>query len=269
MCQATRKLSERCGLSPGKPGGTAELLNMKKITLIAVAALVALGACAKAPAPSGYDDPHETQNRRTFRANIALDRALISPAADTYGLVPKPGRDAVAAFSNNASMPGVVVNKLLQGQIDDAVHNTVRFLFNSTLGLLGLFDVASDIGLEKRDSDFGETLHVWGMPEGDYVVLPFFGASTERDGLGILGDFMLNPLSYVLPTDVRHLPKAAWVVSKFGDRYDFADSVDSILYSDSDGYSTLQLYYLDSRRYELGQVVEDDELDDLYEAYGG
>lgn len=247
----------------------AELLNMKKTNLIAIAALIALGACAKAPAPSGYDDPHETKNRRTYQANIALDQKLVSPAANTYGLVPKGGRDAVAAFSSNASLPGIVVNKLLQGQIEDAVHNSVRFLFNSTLGLLGIFDVASDIGLEERDSDFGETLHVWGMPEGDYVVLPFFGASTERDGLGILGDFMLNPLSYVLPTEVRHLPKAAWVVSKFGDRYDFADSVDSILYSDGDGYSTLQLYYLDSRRYELGQAVEDDELDDLYEAYGG
>ncbi|MBT2130215.1 MlaA family lipoprotein [Aliiroseovarius lamellibrachiae] len=242
---------------------------MKKTTLIAIAVLTVLGACAKAPAPTGYDDPHEAQNRRTYKANIALDRALISPAADSYGQVPKPVRNSVAMFAENASLPGVVVNKLLQGQIDDAVHNTVRFLFNSTLGLLGLFDVASDIGLEERKSDFGETLHVWGMPEGDYVVLPFFGASTERDGLGILGDFMLNPLSYVLPTEVRQLPKAAWVMSKFGDRYDFADSVDSILYSDGDGYGTLQLYYLDSRRYELGQVVEDNELDDLYDAYGG
>lgn len=248
---------------------SAWLLNMKTTPFFAALALVALGACAQAPAPSGYPDPHEAQNRRTHEANIKLDRLLISPAANTYGQVPKPARTAVANFSDNASLPGVVVNKLLQGKIDDAVHNSVRFLFNSTLGLLGLFDIASDIGLEERGSDFGETLHVWGMPEGDYVVLPFFGASTERDGLGILGDFVLNPLGYVLPTGWEHVPKGAWVVSKFGDRYDFADSVDSILYSDGDGYSTLQLYYLDSRRYELGQEVEGDELDDLYEAYDG
>ncbi|MDA5092625.1 VacJ family lipoprotein [Aliiroseovarius sp. KMU-50] len=242
---------------------------MKHINLLAIAALVVLGACSQAPSPTGYADPHEEQNRRTHRANITLDKALISPASDVYGQVPKPARVAVTNFSDNAGLPGVVVNKFLQGKVDDAVHNSVRFLFNSTLGLLGLFDVASDIGLEERNSDFGETLHVWGAPEGDYVVLPFFGASTERDGIGILVDFVLNPLGYALPTEVRHLPKAAWVVSKFGDRYDFADSVDSILYSDGDGYSTLQLYYLDSRRYELGQVVEDDELDDLYEAYDG
>lgn len=242
-------------------------MNIKMI--FAATALLLTGACAQAPVPSGYADPHEAQNRRTFEANIKLDRMLISPAADAYGQVPKPARVAVANFSDNASLPGVVVNKLLQGKIDDAVHNSVRFLFNSTLGLLGLFDVATDIGLEERSSDFGETLHVWGAPEGDYVVLPFFGASTERDGFGILGDFVLNPLGYVLPVGWEHVPKGAWVVSKFGDRYDFADSVDSILYSDGDGYSTLQLYYLDSRRYELGQVVEDGELDDLYEAYDG
>ncbi|NRP13782.1 putative phospholipid-binding lipoprotein MlaA [Aliiroseovarius sp. xm-m-379] len=242
---------------------------MKKTHVFAAIALVVLGACAKAPVPAGYDDPHEVQNRRTHKANIALDQMLVSPAAQVYGQVPKPTRTAVANFADNASLPGTVVNKLLQGQIDDAVHNTVRFLFNSTFGLLGLFDVASDIGLEERESDFGETLHVWGMAEGDYVVLPFFGASTERDTLGIVGDFVLNPLGYVLPTGWTNVPKGAWVMSKFGDRYDFADSVDSILYSEGDGYATLQLYYLDSRRYELGQVVEDDELDDLYEAYDG
>lgn len=247
----------------------AGLLNMKKTILLAAAALVALGACAKAPAPSGYADPHEVQNRRTHEANVSLDRMLISPAAQAYGQVPKPARVGVANFASNASLPGTVVNKFLQGEIDDAVHNSVRFLFNSTIGLLGLFDVASDIGLEERSSDFGETLHVWGAPEGDYVVLPFFGASTERDTFGVLGDFALNPLSYVLPTGWKHVPKGAWVASKFGDRYDFADNVDSILYSEGDGYSTLQLYYLDSRRYELGQEVEDNELDDLYEAYDG
>ncbi len=239
-----------------------------KITFAALA-LMLTGACAQAPVPSGYADPHEAQNRRTFGANIKLDKAFVSPASTVYGGVPKPIRTGVASFSDNASLPGVIVNKLLQGKIDDAVHNTVRFLFNSTLGVLGLFDVASGIGLEERKSDFGETLHVWGASEGDYVVLPFFGASTERDGFGIIGDFFLNPLSYVLPTNVRFLPKATWVVSKFGDRYDFADSVDSIYYSDGDGYATLRLYYLDSRRYELGQVVEDDQLYDLYEAYDG
>lgn len=232
-------------------------------------ALMGLSACATAPAPSGYADPHEMKNRRTHGANIKLDRALVSPASEAYGTVlPEPVRNSVSYFSDNASLPGVVVNNLLQGNIEDAVHNTVRFAFNSTLGLLGLFDVATDIGLEERDSDFGETLHVWGAPEGDYVVLPFFGPSTERDGLGILVDFALNPLSLVLPTDVKHLPKAAWVLSKFGDRYQFSDTIEDF-YASEEGYDLMKLYYLDSRRYELGVEVDDDELEDIYDAYDG
>lgn len=231
--------------------------------------LMLLGACAKAPVPSGYADPHEVKNRRTHGANVKLDRALVSPASNVYGeVLPREVRDRVALFSDNAGLPGVVVNNILQGNIENAAHNTVRFVFNSTLGLLGLFDVATDIGLEERKSDFGETLHVWGAPEGDYVVLPFFGPSTERDGFGILVDFVLNPLSMALPKEVKHLPKATWVLSKFGDRYTFGDTIDEF-YNSEDGYELMQLYYLDSRRYELGIEVEDDELEDIYDAYDG
>ncbi|MCK8464554.1 VacJ family lipoprotein [Aliiroseovarius sp. S1339] len=236
---------------------------------IAGLVLVTLGACAQAPAPSGYDDPHEAQNRRTHGANIDLDRALVSPASNVYGeVLPREVRDTVELFSDNAGLPGVVVNNILQGNIEDAAHNSIRFLFNTTFGLLGMLDVATDIGLEERKSDFGETLHVWGAPEGDYVVLPFFGPSTERDGFGIVADFFLNPLSLVLPTEVKHLPKATWVLAKFGDRYTFGDTIDEFYYSE-DGYQLMQLYYLDSRRYELGIEVDDTELEDIYDAYDG
>ena len=246
-----------------------KIFNAKSLPAVAGIALMSLGACAKAPAPSGYDDPHEVKNRRTHAANVDLDKIFVSPASNAYGeVLPRPARDAVELFSDNAGLPGVVANNILQGNIEDAAHNAVRFLFNSTFGLLGIFDVATDIGLEERNSDFGETLHVWGAPEGDYVVLPFFGPSTERDGFGILVDFVLNPLSLALPTEVKHLPKAAYVLSKFGDRYAFGDTIDEFYYSES-GYELMQLYYLDSRRYELGIEVEDDELEDIYDAYDG
>lgn len=243
---------------------------MSKFSIIAaVVSLLVLGACAQAPAPSGYDDPHEAKNRRTYGANVKLDQVFVSPASNAYGsILPAGVRRSVANFSDNASLPGVVANNILQGQIEDAVHNATRFVFNSTLGLLGIFDVATDIGLEERGSDFGETLHVWGVPEGDYVVLPFFGPSTERDGFGIVVDFVLNPLSLALPSDVKHVPKAAWVLSKFGDRYTFANTIDGF-YASEDGYDIMMLYYLDSRRYELGVEVQDDELEDIYDAYDG
>ncbi len=92
----------------------------------------------------------------------------------------------------------MIVNNLLQGRLENAAHNSVRLLFNSTIGLGGLFDIATDIGLEERSTDFGATLHVWGAEEGAYVVLPLLGPSTERDALGTIVDFFTNPLTYAL-----------------------------------------------------------------------
>lgn len=245
----------------------------KSITKTCIAAagllLITLAGCAKAPAPIEDNDPHVVRNQRTHGANIKLDRAFVGPASDGYGAVlPEPVRVSIAQFSDNAGLPGVVVNNVLQGNVENAVHNAWRFVFNSTFGLLGLFDVATDIGLEERDSDFGETLHVWGASEGDYVVLPVIGPSTERDAFGILGDFFLNPLSAVLPSELAHLPKATWVLSKLGDRHAFGDTIDEF-YASEEGYELMKLYYLDSRRYELGVDVDDNELEDIYDAYDG
>ncbi len=234
--------------------------------LLPIVALAALAACAKAPAPSGQADPHEVANRRTHEANLRFDRAFFAPTSNAYGtILPQPVRQGVSQFSSNISLPGTMVNQLLQGEVEDAVHNAVRFLFNTTLGVAGIFDIATDIGLEERDTDFGETLHVWGFAEGDYVVLPFFGPSTERDAFGTAVDFFINPLSYVIPKPEGYLSPASEVISRFGDRYDYGDTFDALLYESADGYATARLFYLDSRRYDLGVEVEDDDLYDLYE----
>ena len=227
---------------------------------------LALSACAQAPAPEGVFDPNEAGNRRTFAFNQNLDRAVLSPASTAYGEGLPPGvRRGVSNFSDNASLPGTVVNKLLQGELEDAVHNAIRFGFNSTVGLLGIFDVATDIGLEERDTDFGETLHRWGFAEGRYVVLPVFGPSTERDAAGIAVDFVLNPLSYVVPSPESNVLPVANVVSRLGDRYEFGGTVDAVLHEGEDPYASARLFYLDARRYELGVEVAEDDLYDLYE----
>lgn len=228
--------------------------------------LLALGACAKAPAPEGVFDPLEDGNRRMFAFNQTLDRALVAPASNAYGEgLPDGVRRSVSNFSDNAGLPGTVVNDLLQGDVDDAMHNFVRFAFNSTIGVLGLFDVASGIGIEERDTDFGETLHTWGWSEGRYVVLPLFGPSTERDALGIGVDFVLNPLGSVLPSPEKNILPVAKVVSRMGDRYDFTDTVDAVLHEGEDPYAAARLYYLDARRYDLGVEVAEEDLYDLYE----
>ncbi len=233
---------------------------------VVITAFLGLAACTPAPTAHGISDPHEAANRRTHQANLKFDQAVFGPVSDAYGsAIPEPIRDRVDDFSDNTALPGIVVNQLLQGKIEDAVHNTARFLFNTTLGLGGLFDIANDIGLEERDTDFGETLHVWGFAEGDYVVLPFFGPSTERDAFGTAVDFFTNPLSYVLKRPESYVPTGAKIMTRFGDRYTYGDTFDAVLYESADGYLTAQLYYLDNRRYDLGDDSPDEELYDLYE----
>ena len=125
---------------------------------------------------------------------------LLKPASNAYGGgLPAPVRQGVGHFAGNLDLPRSVVNNVLQGRFPNAVHNTLRFVVNSTFGLAGLFDPATGIGLEARNTDFGETLHVWGVREGNYVELPFLGPSTERDTVGVGVDLFLNPLSYILP----------------------------------------------------------------------
>ena len=242
------------------------VVNSFGVRIVVTASALALAACAQAPAPEGVYDPNEAGNRKVFAFNQKLDRALLGPASTAYGEgLPTGVRRGVSNFSENASLPGAVVNKLLQGELEDAVHNTIRFGFNSTFGLLGIFDVATDIGLEERNTDFGETLHRWGFVEGRYVVLPVFGPSTERDAAGIAVDFVLNPLSYVVPSPESNALPVAKVVSRLGDRYDFGSTVDAVLHEGEDPYAAARLFYLDARRYDLGVEVTDDDLYDLYE----
>jgi len=214
----------------------------------------------------GISDPHEVANRRTQQANAKFDQVFFGPVSNAYGSgLPESLRNRVSDFSANTGLPSLIVNDLLQGKIEDAAHNTVRLLFNATIGLAGLFDPATDIGLEERSTDFGETLHVWGFSEGDYVVLPFFGPSNERDMFGVLVDFFTNPLSYTLPRPQSFIPTGANLISRFGDRYTYADTFDMVLYEGEDPYATARLYYLDSRRYDLGEDATNEELYDIYE----
>ena len=234
-----------------------------------VPALLVLGlvsACATQPQPQGINDPNERFNRGVHRFNKAFDSTFFGPAAKAYGeTVPAPVRERVQDFAANTSLPALIVNKLLQGKLEDAAHDTVRLLFNTTIGLGGLFDVATGIGLEERTTDFGETLHVWGAEEGNYVVMPFFGPSTERDAVGTVVDFFTNPLTYAVAPPESYIPSAASIVSRFGDRYTYASTIDDLMYNSEDPYSAMRLFYLDARRYELSGGESGDDLYDLYE----
>ena len=224
----------------------------RKIGILGVLALVGLTGCG-APNAQGINDPFEETNRKWHETNLAIDRGLVGPAAKTYGLVPPELRASVSNVADTLSLPGVMVNDVLQLRFGDALSNGARLVLNATLGIGGLFDPATGMGLAKRDSDFGETLNVWGAGEGRYVVLPLLGPSTERDALGIMVDIALDPLGHVLDPSQMRARTGFKVLELADDRTRYSDLYESVLYGSADSYTAMRLTYLDKRRYDLGK----------------
>ena len=228
--------------------------------------MLLVSACTQVPQPEGINDPNEASNRRIFDFNARVDRALFSRAGkESEAPRRAPLRQRVHDFAANTALVSIIVNDLLQVRLEDAAHNSVRLLFNTTIGLGGLFDVATDIGLEERSTDFGETLHVWGAEEGAYVVLPLLGPSTQRDALGTFVDFFTNPLSYTLNRPARYWPPLAGPVTWATNRLAYGATVDDLMQNSEDPYATMRLFYLDSRRYALYGGESGDDLYDIYE----
>lgn len=234
---------------------------------MAFAVVCLVGACA-APAPSiEPNDPDEEKDREVHAFNKALDQAIVKPTAGAYGdIVPDPIEIGVSNFARNVELPGHVVNGALQLRPHHVLENTLRFAINTTVGIGGLFDPASAIGLPGKETDFGETLHVWGVGEGSYMELPILGPSTGRDAMGTIVDIALNPLGRVLPSPESHFVTLANVASKLGDRNRYSETIDSVLYDSADSYAQTRLLYLQNRRFELGQTeAADDSFIDPYE----
>lgn len=139
-------------------------------------------------------DPFEPTNRQVYSFNVGVDRATLRPAARAYvATVPKVARTSVSNFFYNLGMPIVIVNQLLQGKPKQAGQDTLRFAMNLTLGIGGLFDPAADANLPRHDEDFGQTLGLWGVPPGPYLMLPLLGPSHLRDLPSIVVDRFLQP----------------------------------------------------------------------------
>lgn len=238
---------------------------------LAVVATALLGACttrADLDPANGVYDPYETANRKAHAFNRGLDRALVRPASKGYAKVlPEPVQNGVSNFATNLGQPSVLVNSLLQGDIRGAGLSTARFLMNTTIGLGGVIDAATEFNVPQHTTDFGETLYVWGAEEGPYLELPFVGPSTARAATGRVVDVFTNPLTYVLDSPEKYYGTAASVGSRLGDRGRFSDTVDSILYESADSYAQLRLIYLQSRRFELGQTADANGTDPFADPY--
>ncbi|MBL4583947.1 MAG: VacJ family lipoprotein [Pseudomonadales bacterium] len=216
------------------------------------------------PAEEEYDsfydeeheqDPWEDFNRTMFTFNEVLDRYLLKPVAQGYRWVtPTFVDDGVTNFFSNLQEPLVIVNDILQGKFLQAGQDTLRFLINSTVGIYGLFDVASKVDLPAHNEDFGQTLGYWGVPSGPFVMLPFWGPTTVRDGFTIIPDGYLNLVQEFNPDLDRTLMAAT----------DFVDARADIIpleaVASGDRYIFLREIYLQTREYD----VKDGEVEDTF-----
>lgn len=224
--------------------------------LILVALLVSQPGCATAATPR---DPWEGYNRAVFSFNEGLDRVLIKPVAKGYeAVVPTPVNTIITNFFNNIGDVLVAVNNLLQGKVRDSASDVGRVALNSTLGVGGLLDVATDMTFEKHDEDFGQTLARWGVSDGPYFVLPLFGPRTVRDSFGLLADWQADPLTWARPYLLRDSLVA---LRQIDTRADLLPAEKVVEAGAIDKYSYLREAYLQRRNYQVhdGVLPRDEE----------
>jgi phospholipid-binding lipoprotein MlaA len=219
--------------------------------VVFLAAGLALSGCASDD-PTGVNDPYEQTNRSVFEMNQKVDRAVLLPSAKFYvEVVPKPARDGLHNVLTNLDLPITFANDVLQGEFSRAGDTVTRFGVNSTIGMAGLFDVATKWGVPYHSEDFGQTLGTWGVGEGPYMVLPFLGPDPPRDAAGQVVDVFLDPTTYI---KIRaHL---WWSVARESTtvldlRSRNIDTMDSIERTSVDYYATVRSLYRQARDAEI------------------
>ncbi|WP_439633962.1 MlaA family lipoprotein [Glycocaulis sp.] len=230
----------------------------------AVLAGLALAACTTRPESLQANDPFEPLNRAVFSFNAAADDAVIAPVAYAYrDAVPSPARKGVRNALRNLNEPVVFANLLLQGRPGDAFATASRFGLNTIVGVGGLFDVASEANIARRDTDFGLTLGHWGVESGPYMVLPFLGPSSVRDTFGRFVDRYPHPTYWV--EDVRET-EAIWVyrgIFAIDVRLQLDETFQSLERSAIDPYVQLRSVYRQNRANALETAQDFDDLPDF------
>jgi len=254
------------GVSPRlEPGAGFRRNGMSKINIIrrllgwgSVSVVLLLAGCATPPPASDPEalkeyqqtnDPLEPMNRAIFDFNNALDTVFLRPAAQAYrAVVPPFGRDRVSDFLENLNAPLIFANDVLQGNITLAGKTLERFALNSSFGVFGIMDVATPMGVTPHHSDFGQTLGVWGIESGPYLVLPLFGPSGVRDAVGTGAEYFADPVSFYLAD--HHLKWLNWTragVAALSQREAYLDFLDDLRRTSLDYYATLRSLYRQRR----------------------
>lgn len=232
-----------------------------------LAALSLSGCLTAGPDP---EDPYEDFNRQMFAFNEGLDQAVLSPVAHGYRAVTnEPLREGVGNFASNLNEPVTFVNHVLQGKLPDAGATFGRFVINTTVGIAGIFDPASSMGIQRTREDFGQTLGTWGVDSGPYLVLPFIGPTNPRDLTGIGGDIALNPLNYPEFENDDAIRLGVMALGGINAREGAIETIDE-LNNQVDPYTTVRRLYGRTRAADIGipysepnnaEEVPEDELD--------
>ena len=235
--------------------------------LLTLISCLLVGGCATLPPSSAAKpdprDPWERFNRASFKFNDAMDRAILRPVAKAYVKVtPRILRKGLGNALDNLESITTIVNDTLQGKIGQAGRDSARFLLNSTLGLGGLFDPASAAGLEMHDEDFGQTLGVWGVKSGPYLMVPILGPSSARDFVGRVTEQFTYPVSYLEDDSTRYMIRAVDFVNLRASLLD----LDAQLEQSFDRYAFVRNAWLQRREYKVldgnlpDELLEDDEM---------
>ncbi len=242
--------------------------NLGRVAVLFLSVLI-LANCASAPdhdpeAVAEFkklNDPVEPFNRSIFSFNQGLDKAVIKPVTGAYRAVaPEPVRRSVHNVVENLRTPQIFINDLLQGELQRAGVTLARFVINTTIGILGIWDQAADMGLEQHSEDFGQTLAVWSVPEGPYIMLPIFGPSNPRDACGKVVDFFFDPLNlWAANTDRDWIPMTRMLVSGIDTRDQLWDVLEDLEKSSIDFYAAIRSLYRQRRNDEIKNGQGSDE----------
>ena len=215
---------------------------------------------------------YEKTNRTIHNFNDGIDQNFLKPTSKVYGVLPDFVEIGISNAISNINEPSNIFNYLSQGNIPSGVYSLSRFLVNSTIGLVGFFDVAGNIGLEKNATDFGKTLEKWGVEEGQFLVVPFLGPRTSRHLFGTIVDIGLNPIRYALKDEDTIVSFSPSIVYALSERSRNGDTIDNLRETSIDYYSTLRSIYLQSREinivdnFEEDQDIFENDLEEFYES---
>ena len=219
------------------------------VLLFMVSSLSLLSACSSNSDEGDIYDPWEPYNRAMFSFNEGVDYILLDPVTEVYRfIVPDAFRIAIGNVLKNIKSPVYLANELLQGDLDGAALVTQRFVFNTFTGFGGILDTASWEGMDYQPEDFGQTLAVWGVGSGPYVVLPFVGPSTVRDTVGIAGDMAMDPVNwYVWSEDKDDLGTGRMVATLLTTKDDLLDFQRDLKRNSFDYYAATRSVWMQRR----------------------